>query len=164
MTRILAIAALCMGLVGAVADDKDKADHPAKEHAFVIPAEIKWGPTPPALPPGGQAALLTGDPGKAGAPYVLRVKLPNGYKVPPHWHSHDENVTVLKGALLIGKGDKLDPEAMKELPTGGFMRMPRKMHHSAMAKGETILQLHGIGPFDIYYVNPEDDPRKKSKD
>jgi quercetin dioxygenase-like cupin family protein len=93
--------------------------------------------------------------------YVLRAKLPDGYKVPPHWHPSDENVTVLKGTLLVGKGEKLDPATMEELPAGSFMRMPKTMRHYAMAKGETIIQVHGIGPFDVNYVNPADDPRKK---
>ena len=92
---------------------------------------------------------------------MIRAKMPDGYKVPPHWHPGDENVTVLKGKLLIGKGEKLDPAAMEELAAGSFMRMPKTMRHSAMAKGETIIQVHGIGPFDITYVNAADDPRKK---
>jgi quercetin dioxygenase-like cupin family protein len=106
-------------------------------------------------------AALVGDPSKPGVPYVLRAKLPDGYKVPPHWHPGDENVTVLKGTFLIGKGEKLDPSTMEELPAGSFVQMPKTMRHFAMAKGETIIQVHGIGPFDVTYVNPEDDPRKK---
>jgi anti-sigma factor ChrR (cupin superfamily) len=94
-------------------------------------------------------------------PYVVRAKLPDGYKLPPHWHSSDENVTVLKGTFLIGTGEKFDPSKTEKMPTGSFMRMPKTMRHFAVAKGETIIQLHGIGPFDINYVNPADDPRKK---
>jgi len=115
------------------------------------------------LPPGSQIAVLTGDPGKPGMAYVLRAKLPDGYKVPSHWHPSDENVTVLKGTLLVGKGEKLDPAKMEELPVGSSMRMPKTMRHSAMAKGETIIQVYGIWPFDINYVNPADDPRKKTR-
>jgi hypothetical protein len=104
---------------------------------------------------------LLGDPGKAGAPYVLRAKLPDGYAVPPHWHPTDENITVLRGALLVGRGDRLDPAAAEELPAGSFCHMPKTMRHFAVAKGETVIQTHGIGPFEITYVNPADDPRKK---
>ena len=131
-----------------------------KEHVVVRPDAIKWGPAPPGLPPGSQMAVLAGDPGKAG-PFVLRAKLPDGYKIPPHWHSGEENITVLKGTFLIGRGEKLEPSTMVELPAGSFMRMPKTMRHSALAKGETIIQVHGIGPFEVTYVNPEDDPRKK---
>lgn len=131
------------------------------DHVVVKPSSIKWGPAPPGLPPGAQAGILSGDPSKAGAMFVIRAKLPDGYKVPPHWHSTDENVTVIQGVLLIGKGDKLDVGQTEDLPAGSFMRMPKTMHHFAVAKGETIIQVHGIGPFDINYINPADDPRKK---
>jgi len=93
--------------------------------------------------------------------YVARAKLPDGYKVPPHWHPADENVTVLQGTLLIGTGDKLDASHAEELPAGLFMQMPKTMHHFAIAKGETLIQLHGTEPFEIIYINPADDPRKK---
>jgi quercetin dioxygenase-like cupin family protein len=149
-------------VVGSVIRGQDKAGHAGDtDHVVVRPDAIKWGPAPPSLPPGSQIAVLVGDPGKPGVPYVIRAKLPDGYKVPPHWHPTDENVTVLKGTLLVGKGAKLDPATMEELPAGSFMRMPKTMRHFAMAKGETIIQIHGIGPFDINYVNPADDPRKK---
>jgi quercetin dioxygenase-like cupin family protein len=92
--------------------------------------------------------------------FTIRVKLPDGYKVPPHWHPSDENVTVLQGMLLVGRGEKFDPASAEELPAGAYMRMPRTMRHFALARGETILQVHGIGPFEIHYVNPADDPRK----
>jgi Domain of unknown function (DUF4437) len=96
-----------------------------------------------------------------GNPYTTLVKLRDGFKVPPHWHPTDENVTVLKGTLLVGKGEKCDAAATEALPAGGFLRMPRTMRHFTMDKGETVLQVHGIGPFEINYVNPADDPRKK---
>jgi quercetin dioxygenase-like cupin family protein len=122
---------------------------------------VKWGPAPPSLPPGAQLCVLSGDPAKAGRPYVLRVKMPDGYKVPPHWHPVDENATVLQGMLLMGRGEKFDPDTAMEVNAGGFSHMPKGMRHFAAAKGETVIQVHGVGPFEIVYVNPEDDPRKK---
>jgi quercetin dioxygenase-like cupin family protein len=145
--------------VGARAND-EKGHGADMGHVKVRPDDIKWGPAPPGLPAGAQAAVLMGDPGKA-APYVIRAKLPDGYKVPPHWHPTDENVTVLKGTFLAGKGDKFNADAAESLPAGSFVCMPKGMRHFAIAKGETIIQVHGIGPFDITYVNPADDPRKK---
>jgi hypothetical protein len=140
---------------------QEKAGHGGdKEHTVIVPTALKWMPAPSGLPSGAQMAVLTGDPNKSGAAYVFRAKLPDGYKVPPHWHSIDENVTVLSGTLLIGKGDKLDASKAEALPAGSFMSMPKTMRHFAIAKGETVIQLHGIGPFDIHYVNPADDPRK----
>ncbi len=142
------------------ADDDKKSGHD-KDHVVVRPAAVKWGPAPPALPKGAQIAVLAGDPTKAGVSYTIRAKIPDGYKVPPHWHPVDENVTVLKGKLMVGRGEKFDPDASEELPAGSYMRMPKGMRHFAWAKGETIIQIHGVGPFDIHYVNAADDPRKK---
>ena len=162
MKKFLVILGFLSCFVGSVVRGQDKEGHAGdKGHVVARPDAIQWGPAPPSLPPGSQLGVLVGDPGKSGVPYVIRAKLPDGYKVPPHWHPSDENVTVLKGALLVGKGEKFDPSKMEEMPIGSFMRMPKTMRHFAMAKGETIIQLHGIGPFEINYVNPADDPRKK---
>lgn len=162
MKKFLVIVGVLVLFVGTVIRGQDKAGHAGDtEHVLVRPNSIKWGPAPPSLPPGSQMAVLVGDPGKAGMHFVIRAKLPDGYKVPPHWHPSDENVTVLKGTLLIGKGEKFDPAKMEELPADSFMHMPKTMRHFAMAKGETIIQVHGIGPFEVTYVNPADDPRKK---
>src|SRR5579864_8620472 len=145
---------------GIRADDAKDTGHD-DGHVVVKPGSEKWGPAPPALPSGAQVAVLVGNPGKAGSASTMRVKIPDGYKVPPHWHPVDENVTVIKGTLLIGKGKKFDLAKTEEMPAGSYMRMPKKMRHFAAAKGDVILQLHGIGPFEINYVNPADDPRKK---
>jgi quercetin dioxygenase-like cupin family protein len=139
---------------------EDKA-HDDKGHLVVMPDKIKWGPAPPGLPAGAQVAVLDGNPKKEGSPYTMRVKLPDGFKVPPHWHPVDENVTVLKGCMLMGRGEKFDADRADELTVGAFSHMPKGMRHFAMAKGETIIQVNGVGPFEINYVNPDDDPRKK---
>ena len=163
LVRIGVFSSLTLALVigiqrhNANAGGKDGHDD---EHVVIKPGSEKWGPAPPALPPGAKVAILSGHPAKSGL-YAIRVKLPEGYKVPPHWHPTDENVTVIKGTLLIGKGEKFDLDKTQELPAGSYMRMPKAMRHFAATKGETIIQVHGIGPFEITYVNPADDPRKK---
>ena len=124
-------------------------------------ADIKWGPAPPAFQPGAQFAVLEGDPSKAG-PFVVRLKMPDGYKVMPHWHPTDEHVTVVSGTLNAGMGDKWDDASMKTFTAGAFATMPRKTAHYVTAKGETIVQVHATGPFELVYVNPKDDPRKKT--
>jgi len=134
----------------------------APKHVIVTNADIKWGPAPEGLPAGAQVAVLDGDPGKAGVPFVIRAKMPDGYKVMPHWHPTDESITVLSGTFVAGMGDKWTDSALTSLKAGEFARMPKNMHHYAGAKGETIIQIHGTGPFGITYVNPKDDPRKKS--
>jgi quercetin dioxygenase-like cupin family protein len=132
-------------------------------HVFVVPQELQWGPASPKLPPGAQFAIVLGDPKTPGAPYVFRTKLPDGYSVPPHWHPMDENVTVLKGAMWVGFGERFEDQALRELPAGSFTLLPKNAPHYNRMKGETILQFHGIGPYDIFYVNPADDPSKKPR-
>ena len=119
---------------------------------------LKWAAGPPALPKGAQIAVLYGDPAKEG-PFVYRLKLPAGYKVPPHTHPNDEDVTVLSGTLRIGMGDTLDEAIGEAVKAGGYLHMPRGMRHYAMFSEDTIIQLSGTGPTDITYVNPTDDPR-----
>ena len=130
------------------------------QHVMVTPDQVKWGPAPPALPPGAQAAVLAGDPAKP-AMFVVRIKFPDGYTVPPHWHPTDEYVTVLSGTLMAGIGDKMDPAALHAMPAGAIAKMPRKTNHYVRAKGETTVQVQAIGPFVVTYVNPNDDPRRK---
>jgi quercetin dioxygenase-like cupin family protein len=140
---------------------KPKAAKMAAKHTVLNASDMQWGPGPDSLPAGAQMSVLDGDPGKAGAPFVIRAKLPDGYKVPPHSHPTDENVTVVSGTFTIGVGDKWDDAKMTSLKAGGYAKMPSNMHHYAGAKGETIIQIAAIGPFAITYVNPTDDPRKK---
>ena len=128
-------------------------------HQVVAPDAIKWGPSPPGLPQGAQFAVLSGDPGKRGI-YVVRAKMPDGYTIPAHWHRKPENVTVLSGTLNIGTGDKLDKSKADALKAGGFTFMPAKMRHYAWSTGETVIEIAGTGPFDIRYVDKNDDPTK----
>jgi quercetin dioxygenase-like cupin family protein len=155
--RLLAVTSLTAGLCCVWSAGADKEDD--HKHVIVIPDKITWKANA-AVPAGTQSAILSGEPSKPGALYALRVKLPDGYKVPPHWHPVDENVTVLQGTLLVGTGEKFDASKLKEVPAGSFMVMPKETRHFARTKGETILQLNGIGPFEINYVNSADDPRK----
>jgi len=149
--------AICLGTSAAVSQTPSPAPGP---HAILSADTLKWGPAPPALPAGAEAAVLSGDPATAGSQFTLRLKMPAGYKVAPHWHPSDEHVTVLQGALLVGMGDKFDEASMKTLTTGSFALMPKEMRHYVRAKEATILQVHGTGPFALTYVTPADDPRK----
>ena len=159
MKRLLLPAGFLLLLGGAGIAMQDSPQSTGG-HVVIRPESLQWGPPPPGLPPGSYAAVLLGDPGKPG-PFVVRAKMPDGYKVPPHWHSVYEDLTVLQGTLLAGHGDHMDPGAMQEVGAGGFVHMPKGMRHYVVAKGETIIQVNGEGPFDITYVNPADDPRKK---
>jgi quercetin dioxygenase-like cupin family protein len=129
---------------------------------FINPSEITWGDAPPVLPKGAKIAVLSGDPFKPG-PFVARLRLPAGYKIPPHWHTQAENLTVISGSFFLGTGDTMDPAHAHQLKAGGFHYLPPKAHHSAYTKEKTVLQIHGEGPFDITYINPADDPSKAKK-
>jgi hypothetical protein len=128
---------------------------------FASTKAIKWGPSPPFVPKGAQVAVLAGAPFKEGSQYTLRLKMPDGYKIAPHWHPTDENVTVLSGKLGAGMGDKFNPAGAELINTGGFVRMPSKVHHYAWAEGPTMIQISGVGPFAFNYVNSADDPRNR---
>jgi quercetin dioxygenase-like cupin family protein len=122
--------------------------------------DVKWGPAPNVFPAGAQIAVVSGDPFKTGL-YVVRLKFPAEYKLPAHNHPTSEYVTVLSGDFHIGMGDKLDPQKGELLRAGGFAEAPAKMNHYAWSTTETVVQVHGEGPFAITYVNPADDPSKK---
>ena len=128
---------------------------------MLSPAELTWGEAPPNMPPGSKMAVLEGDPSKTG-PYTLRAKLPAGWKVPPHWHPAAEHITVLEGTMAMGLGDKWDEKSMHDMPVGGYMVMEAGTHHFFLAKTAGVIQIHGMGPFGITYVNPADDPSKKA--
>lgn len=132
----------------------------AEQHNIIAEKDVKWGAAPGSLPAGAQASVLLGDPSKEGL-FVLRLKLPKGYHIPPHTHPKPEVVTVVSGALGLGMGDKADPSRATAISTGGFFAMQPGETHFAYANEETVLQLSSTGPWGISYANPKDDPRNK---
>ncbi|HEV3146635.1 MAG TPA: cupin domain-containing protein [Gemmataceae bacterium] len=139
------------------------SEPPAKGHdeAMLYPPDtIKWQSGPASLPKGAMIAMLEGDPTKEG-PFVFRVKIPDRYRVPPHIHPKTERVTVISGTFNIGMGEKFDEKATQAMPAGSYGYWPAGMKHFVWAKGETVLQFHGMGPWSIQYLNPDDDPRKQ---
>ena len=156
---MLIVAAGCLCLGGWVgATEKGSAK---KEAITISAAEVKYGPPPPVLPPGAQLGVLHGDPGKKG-PFAMRFKMPDGYKIAPHWHTNDEELTIISGTFLLAMGDKAG-ENTHTMEPGAYHFLPGKMHHSAEARGETVIEIHGNGPFDLHYLNPADDPTKAAK-
>jgi len=154
------LAAVAAAAAAQTAQKGKPAAKPPGQHAVVTSGDLKWGPAPPGLPAGAEVAVVDGDPSKPG-PYVMRAKFPAGYRVQPHFHPTDENLTIISGSLSVGMGDKFDDTSLKALGAGDFVRMPKQMHHYATAKDAVTFQIHGMGPFAITYVNPSDDPRKK---
>lgn len=159
MRKLKLVTATALLLFGAASAEQTMPPEQISLMTLVQPDTIAWGPPPPGLPAGSKAAVLAGNPGVEGA-YTLRAWMPDGYKVMPHWHATDENLTVISGILHVGMGDHFDREKAATLGAGGFAVMPAKMHHWVWAEGEVVLQVHGNGPFSITYVDPADDPRQ----
>jgi len=130
------------------------------QNAFA-PEQIKWGPAPPFVASGAQLAVLEGDPTASTGDFTIRLKMPDGYKIAPHFHPKRENVTVVSGSFKVGMGDKFDEGKMMNFPAGSFAYLDPDMHHYAMASGPTVVQVHGMSPLQFNYVNPADDPSKK---
>lgn len=143
MRRIVAGLAITASIVllGAAAF----AAVPPVKAIIVQGSDVKWTPGKDALK-GTEVAVLAGDPTKKGSQYAIRLKLPDGTKFPPHSHGEFEQVTVISGTLLLGLGDTMDMSKGTPLGPGSFLEMPPNVHHWAAAKGETIIELHGIGP------------------
>ena len=152
-------------LIAAVAVAGVASTAPAEAmegHTIVLPQEIKWGPAPAVLPPGAEAAVLFGDPAKEGL-FALRLKLPEGYSVPPHTHPVDEVVTVISGTFSMGMGETADQSKAQPLPAGSFFALPPGMAHHVFIDEDTVIQISTNGPWDLNYVNPKDDPRQKTE-
>jgi len=152
--------AVVAGMACMLAAAPAHAQEAKSTEVVVAPLELKWGPAPPVFEKGASMAVVAGDPSKA-APFVVRLKMPAGYKINPHWHPTDENVTVISGTFAVAMGDTFTAAGMKSLPAGAFALLPAQMHHYAMAKTPAVVQVHAVGPFALTYVNPADDPSKR---
>jgi quercetin dioxygenase-like cupin family protein len=156
--RYLLIAVFTLGAGTAAAQGAPRTD---VSHAIVVPPDqITWGPAPAVLPAGAKVTVLEGNPNEAG-PFTMRLLVPDRYRIPPHSHPVVEHVTVLKGTFKVGMGDTFDASKLASLPPGTFAALEPGTRHFAEAEGETVLQLHGTGPWSLNYVNPADDPRQR---
>ena len=133
---------------------------PATTPHTVVPADqVQWKP----LRPGAEIAVVSGDPDKSGSPFVLRFRYRGKARIPPHWHPVDEHLTVLSGTFRLGMGSTSDEAGTTVLTAGAYAFVEAKMAHYAWAEGDTTIQVHGVGPFAINYVNPADDPKSGKK-
>jgi ChrR-like protein with cupin domain len=154
----LALAGLLCGSGGLLAISAHTGS--AEKNAFT-PDAIPYGPAPAFVPAGAQLAVLEGNPAAATGDYTVRLKMPDGYRIAPHWHPQRENVTVISGTFKVGMGDHFDETKMAAFPAGSFAYLDPEMHHFAMAHGEVVVQIHGVSPVQFNYINPEDDPSRK---
>ncbi|MFU8806870.1 MAG: cupin domain-containing protein [Bradymonadaceae bacterium] len=135
-------------------------DRGPDQHLEYQPHEIQWQAGPGSLDEGSQFAMLEGDAGEFEV-FTMRIRMPDGFVINPHWHPGVERVTVISGTFRLGHGEEVDVGATTPLGPGSYVSMPPGMRHFAIAEGETIIQLSSVGPWEINYVNPDDDPRQR---
>jgi quercetin dioxygenase-like cupin family protein len=156
LMRKNAIGSVCVAAMGLVLfaamvySQEKKAG--ADTHRIVHYGDLKWTP----IIKGCDLAVVDGNPDADGQPFVVRFKCADGAKVPAHWHPTDESVTVLKGTFLVGMGESFDEAKLQPMNVGNFATLPKEMRHFALCKGDTIVQVHGTGPFKVNWVNPSD--------
>ena len=147
---------VCVALIGvagltAAVYSQEKKDNPAPPKIMHF-GDLKWTP----IIKGCDLATVAGDPNAEGTTFVVRLRCVDGAKIPAHWHPTDENVTVLKGTFLAGMGETFDETKLITMSAGNFVTMQKEMRHFATCKGETIVQVHGAGPFKVNWVNPSE--------
>ena len=157
LAAVAGAAAVVMGALslavpsGAIAAGGSMATH---VHHAQQGRNVKFQPAPPIFPAGAEMAVMQGDPSKANALFTVRLRFPDGYVLPAHWHPTDENVTVISGTFLVGMGDRFDPAALlPPLRAGGFITAPANANHFATVRDPTVVQVHAMGPFQLTYVN-----------
>jgi hypothetical protein len=157
MKRHVISAAALLLLAGPVA-----AQQPQQHHSIQTAADLEWQPGPPSLGPGAEFVILEGDPATEGL-FTMRLRMPDGFIIAPHFHPNQERVTVLSGVFHLGSGRTFDRAAAQRLPAGSHFSLPPRMEHFAIMEGETVVQLTAEGPWQINYINPEDDPRRNDR-
>jgi quercetin dioxygenase-like cupin family protein len=166
MFRGLLIGLTACVLTGCAAVGTEDASHDdprttygSDEPILQSVRDIEWQPGPASLEEGAEYVVLEGDPSESGL-FVMRLRLPDGFVIRPHTHPNFERVTVISGTFHLGHGATFDRDSAHRLDAGSFTAMPPGMEHFAFAEGETVLHLTSIGPWDINYIDPADDPRQ----
>jgi uncharacterized RmlC-like cupin family protein len=144
MTRKLILPVLALLLVAAAPPDGT---------IQVTPGSIKWVAGPKTTPAGTMAAILEGDPTAEGQMFTMRLKLPAGSRLKPHFHGENERVTVLSGEARVGFGDTFRDTDLKSFPAGSFYVNPKGAHHFVFFAKETVIQITGRGPWTTTYLD-----------
>jgi quercetin dioxygenase-like cupin family protein len=130
-----------------------------EDHVLYSPNDARWSPGPASFSAGARYEVLEGDPGQPGM-FTMRILMPDGFVISPHTHPGVERVTILAGTFRLGMGDQPDRALTRALPAGSYFSLPPGEVHYAYTEGETIIQLSSLGPWEIDYMDPEDDPRR----
>ena len=153
--RVIPCVLVFCALVGTVA--AQSASHDMR------PVAPQWNAVGPNLLPGAEIAVLQGDLSKPEL-FTFRLKMPKGSVVAPHTHGTDLHVTVISGEFSAGMGDRVDLASAPILKTGDFVTVRANQHHFDAARSAAVVQIYGMGPFSLTYVNPNDDPQQKRSD
>lgn len=135
------------------------ADEPAPGAVVMNAKSIHWAAAPPSLPKGAKVAVLYGNPSATGR-YVMRIWLPAKYHIPLHYHSTPEQVTVISGTLYVADDATYSKKYAHAVSAGGFAFLPASAHQFVFTKKAAVVEIHGAGPFEVKYVDPNDDPQK----
>ena len=159
LRNIVVAAVVTAGMVTA---SVTRADSPTKGTSFISvkASEIKWADAP-SVGPGAKIAVIEGKL-KAAAPFTMRLMLPPNLKVGVHTHPAVERVTVLSGTFYFAIGDKYEPAKAAAYQRGDGFMVPIGMPMFGYTKNEaSIIQIHGVGPWGLHYLDPADAPKKK---
>ncbi|MEX0885343.1 MAG: cupin domain-containing protein [Phycisphaeraceae bacterium] len=166
MTRVF-VAMLTLGfIVGCETTDQTTLGPDTEmklgpdEHVTHAAEDIPWQAGPASFEEGAEMAVLEGDPAEEGM-FTMRLRVPSGFVIAPHWHPNYERVSVLSGTFHLGHGDTVDSNATERLEAGSYTVMPPGMRHFAIAEGQTVIQITTMGPWEINYIDPADDPRQR---
>jgi quercetin dioxygenase-like cupin family protein len=149
-TLVLALSALC--LVGAARPTRGRTCEPLPRYET-----MHWGPVPLLFPAGAEIAILNGDPTARGC-FTAALSMPDGYTWPAHYHARDQFVAVTQGALIVRLGAGSSRQVSRVLSAGDTGTVPAGTRYSTVAKGSTVIAVTAVGPFDVTYVNPAQDP------
>jgi quercetin dioxygenase-like cupin family protein len=154
MKKLLILAGLIALAGSALAQD-------AMKGIVVKPDALTWKENP-ALPKGFQTAAILGDPTKTEV-VVQRVKFPPNSQIAPHTHPYAEVVTVISGTVGTDEGEKLEKKGEMLKAGSVFTHGAKHAHYAWTGNEEAIVQVQYTGPAGIDYINPADDPRKKTQ-
>jgi len=158
--RIFLAAVIIISFAGSALAQKKIDRMRAVTMESFTPDTVKWNDER-LLPKGAKSVVLVGDPNKAGV-FIVWLKFPSNYPIPPHIHPFTEVITVLRGKLGNGIGETFDTNKGEMLKAGSSFVLPAgHTHYVWTTDEETVIELIATGPWGITYTNPADDPRKK---
>lgn len=154
------LKAIALGVaLGAALQASAQPSYSGHSPMMTLPEQLVWRDAP-AVGPGAKIAVIEGPLDKS-APFTFRLKMPPNMKVAPHTHPAYERVTVLSGTFHFAHGESFDAAKTVALTPGSVAIMPPGAPMFGFTREETVIQLHGTGPWGLKYLDPAEDPRSK---